>query len=179
MERKFKKGGIAMHKKYPLVASLAGIYLTLFGAASAAAEEAAPPAYINSTPEAYAQMQGLPMDEPLQMLNMIRFKEKAEYAEGSEFATKDWTGEQAYAEYSRRSSPIANRVGGKPIYIGVPQLTLIGPQHEKWDAAFIIEYPDLATFLALVNDPEYKKHAFHRSAAVADSRLIRMTPPAQ
>lgn len=139
----------------------------------------APPAYINSTPEAYAQMQSLPMDEPLQMLNMIRFKEKAEYAEGSEFAAKDWTGEQAYAEYSRRSSPIANRIGGKPIYLGIPQLTLIGPQHEKWDAAFIIEYPDLATFLALVNDPEYKKHAFHRSAAVADSRLIRMTPPAQ
>lgn len=139
----------------------------------------APAAYINSTPEAYAAMQGLPKDEPVQMLNMIRFKEKAEYAEGSEFAAKDWTGEQAYAEYSRRSSPIANRVGGKPIYIGVPQLTLIGPQHETWDAAFIIEYPDLATFLALVNDPKYKKHAFHRSAAVADSRLIRMTPPAQ
>lgn len=139
----------------------------------------APVAYINSTPEAYTAMQGLPMDEPLQMLNMIRFKDKAEYAEGSEFAAKDWTGEQAYAEYSRRSSPIANRVGGKPIYMGIPQLTLIGPQHETWDVAFIIEYPDLATFLALVNDPEYKKHAFHRSAAVADSRLIRMAPLAQ
>jgi len=168
-----------MYKTNALIVSLAGIYLTLFGAAPAAAEEAVPPAYINSTPEVYAQMQHLPMDEPLQMLNMIRFKDKAEYAEGSEFAAKDWTGQQAYAEYSRRSAPIANRVGGKPIYIGIPQLTLIGPQHEKWDAAFIVEYPDLATFLALVNDPEYKKHAFHRSAAVADSRLIRMAPAAQ
>ena len=137
----------------------------------------APPSYINSTPEAYAAMQALPMDEPLQMLNLIRFKDKADYPEDSEFAAKGWSGEEAYAEYSRRSSPIATRIGGKPIYVGIPQLMLIGPQHETWDAAFIIEYPDLATFLSFVNDPIYKEHAFHRSAAIADSRLIRMTPP--
>ncbi|MEM7457830.1 MAG: DUF1330 domain-containing protein [Pseudomonadota bacterium] len=137
----------------------------------------APPTYVNSTPEAYAAMQALPMDQPLQMLNLIRFNDDAAYAEGSEFASKGWSGEQAYAEYSRLSAPFATGVGGKPIYIGVPQLMLIGPQHETWDAAFIIEYPSFAAFLSFVNDPEYQKNAFHRSAAVADSRLIRLAPP--
>jgi len=136
----------------------------------------APATYINSDPKAYAAMQKLPTDEPLHMLNMIRFKDKADYKEGSEFAAKGWTGAQAYAEYNRRSSPIANRTGGKPLYFGMPQLTLIGAEHEKWDVIFIISYPNLASFLALVSDPEYKKHAFHRSAAVADSRLVRMAP---
>lgn len=139
-------------------------------------KDTAPATYVNSDAKAYAAMQNLPADQPLHMLNMIRFKDKASYEEGSAFAAKGWTGEQAYAEYSRHSGPIANRTGGKAAYFGIPQLTLIGPEHEKWDVIFIVSYPNLASFLALVGDPEYKKHAFHRSAAVADSRLVRMAP---
>lgn len=131
--------------------------------------------YINSTPEAYATMQSLPTDEPLHMLNMIQFKDTAIYDVDSEFSAKNWTGKQAYAEYSRLVTPIASRVGAQPIYIGEPQLTLIGPKHEKWDAVFILQYSDVASFLALVSDPEYKKHAFHRSAAIENSRLVRLT----
>lgn len=145
----------------------------------ASATSEAPPTYVNSTPEAYAAMQALPMDQPLQMLNLIRFNDEAAYVENSEFASRGWSGEQAYAEYSRLSTPFATAAGGEPIYIGVPQLMLIGPQHEEWDAAFIIEYPTFAAFLGFVNDPEYQKHALHRSAAVADSRLIRLAPPPQ
>lgn len=130
--------------------------------------------YVNSTPEAYAAMQELPIDEPIFMLNLIRFKDEADYGEGSEFSSKGWTGEQAYAEYSRISSPIARRVGGKVAFAALPQLNLIGPEHEQWDVAFVVSYPNLASFLALVNDPEYAQHAFHRKAAVADSRLVRM-----
>ncbi len=130
--------------------------------------------YVNSTPEAYAAMQELPVDEPIFMLNLIRFKDEADYGERNEFASKGWTGEQAYAEYTRVSSPIAQRVGGRVTFAGLPQLTLIGPRDEQWDVAFIVSYPDLASFLALVTDPEYAEHAFHRKAAVADSRLVRM-----
>ncbi len=147
-------------------------------AAVSAAEDhqTMPSTYVNSDAKAYAAMQKLPADQPLHMLNMIRFKDKASYEKGSEFAAKGWTGEQAYTEYSRHSGPIATRTGGKVVYFGMPQLTLIGPEHEKWDAIFVVSYPNLASFLALVGDPEYKKHAFHRSAAVADSRLVRMAP---
>lgn len=145
---------------------------------SAKGHHASPATYVNSDPKAYAAMQKLPKDQPLHMLNMIRFADKATYEAGSEFAARGWTGAQAYAEYSRHSGPIANKVGGTVVYLGMPQLTLIGPEHEKWDAIFIVSYPNLASFLALVGDREYKKHAFHRSAAVADSRLVRMAPTA-
>lgn len=155
-------------------AKTASLTLLTASPANAKDRETAPAAYVNSDEKAYVAMQKLPADQPLHMLNMIRFKDKAVYKEGSEFAAKGWTGEQAYAEYGRHSSPIAARTGGKVVYFGMPQLTLIGPEHEKWDAIFIISYPNLASFLALVGDPEYKKHAFHRSAAVADSRLVRM-----
>lgn len=161
-----------------IIAPALAASLALFTANVAAAEneQSTPAVYVNSDANAYAAMQKLPADQPLHMLNMIRFKDRASYEKGSEFAAKAWTGEQAYAEYSRHSSPIATRSGGKVVYFGMPQLTLIGAEHEKWDAIFIVSYPNLASFLALVGDPDYKKHAFHRSAAVADSRLVRMAP---
>lgn len=137
-------------------------------------EEAQTQVYVDSTPEAYAKMQQLPSDQPIYMLNLLRFNDQAKYEEGSEFAAKGWTGEQAYAEYSRHSGPIAQRFGGTVAFAGLPQLTLIGPGDEEWDVAFIVAYPDLASFLSFVSDPTYREHSFHRSAAVANSRLVRM-----
>ena len=167
---------------HPLVQAFTILSFTILSTGCATAQTAkddksTPAQYVNSTPAAYAVMQSLPKDQPLQMLNLIQFNETANYAPDSEFTKKGWSGPQAYAEYTRLVTPIANKAGAKPIYMGQPQLTLIGPDHEKWDAVFILEYADLASFMALVGDPEYKKHAFHRSAAIKNSRLIRMTPP--
>lgn len=133
-----------------------------------------PARYVNSDKRAYAAMQQLPKDEPFYMLNMIRYNDKAKYQSESEFAAKGWSGKEAYTEYGSHSSHVAKRIGAKVVYVGEPQLTLIGPDHQQWDAIFIISYPNLDAFLALIGDPEYQKHAFHRRAAVADSRLVRM-----
>ena len=130
--------------------------------------------YISSNKSTYDELQKLPKDRPLDMLNMVRFNSKAQYEQSNPFFDRGWSGRQAYDEYTRHSSPIASREGASVTYIGGPELILIGPEHEQWDAVFIVSYPNLASFLALVNDPEYKKHAFHRAAAIADSRLIRM-----
>ena len=55
---------------------------------------------------------------------------------------------------------------------------LIGPPEERWDLAFIAEYPSVAAFVAMLRDPDYRLAVRHRQAAVADSRLIRMAPAA-
>jgi len=169
-----------------IIVPIIGVLVTFMSTTSVTAdldkpgtEGTEPMTYIDSSAEAYEAMAKLPTDEPLHMLNMIRFKDIASYDEDSKYASKGWTGEQAYREYGRLVSPITNRQGGKTIYFGQPQLTVIGPEHENWDAIFIVQYPNFASFMGLLNDPSYKEHAFHRSAAVADSRLIRMTPPTE
>ena len=163
-----------MHKSIPLIALLAGACLTLPGAAPAEAETAAPRTYVTPSQKAIDAMTALPMDDPIHMLNLIRLKDNANYEEGSEFAAKNWTGAEAFAKYRSHIGPIVERLGGGSIYGGQSQLTLIGPEHEDWDTDFIIYYPNTATMIAMNQDPEYKKHAFHRTAAVADSRLIRI-----
>ena len=83
------------------------------------------------------------------------------------------TGKEAYAAYGRESAPIFKRVGGRIVWSGAPELVLIGPQEEMWDIAFIAEYPSGDAFVEMVKDEDYQKAVVHRTAAVADSRLIR------
>jgi hypothetical protein len=134
-------------------------------------------AYISPDEKATEAFAALPQDQPFDMLNMIKFKDVADYAADSGFADKGWTGAEAYAEYGRHSGPIAQRMGATTAYGGAPQLTMIGPDSEQWDAIFVVRYPNAAAFFGLVTDAEYLKHAFHRSAAVEDSRLVRIALP--
>ncbi|MDI6625752.1 MAG: DUF1330 domain-containing protein, partial [Brevundimonas sp.] len=69
------------------------------------------------------------------------------------------------------AAPFA-RAGGRQIWLGTPRLTVIGPETEAWDLAFIAEYPSGEAFLGMLRDPEYRAAVVHRQAAVADSRLI-------
>ncbi len=60
--------------------------------------------------------------------------------------------------------------------MGRPEAVLTGPLTERWDLAFIAEYPSSLAFAEMIRDPEYKEHVKHRQAAVEDSRLIRFLP---
>ena len=51
-----------------------------------------------------------------------------------------------------------------------------GPQSEAWNTAFNAQYPDAQAFIARVRDPEYRVLVANRTAGVADSRLICMSP---
>jgi uncharacterized protein (DUF1330 family) len=86
------------------------------------------------------------------------------------------SGLEAYRAYGRDSGPVFRRVGGRVIWAGDPQTVLIGPSDERWDIAFIAQYPTSGAFLEMVTDPAYRKAVKHRQAAVADSRLIRHAP---
>lgn len=129
-------------------------------------------AYIDPDREAFEAFKTLPRNTPIQMLNLLRFKEKATYPDG-----RDISGKDAYSTYGKESGPIFQRVGGRIIWRGTPELMLIGPAIKRgeaaWDAAFVAHYPSATAFLEMVTDPDYQKAVIHRQAAVADSRLLR------
>jgi uncharacterized protein (DUF1330 family) len=126
--------------------------------------------------EQFEAFKALPRDETIQMLNLIRLREQAAYPEGHPDHGKALSGLDAYRAYGRTAGPIFRRLGGKQVWAGRPDAVVTGPANEKWDLAFIAEYPNAAAFLAMVTDPEYREHVKHRQAAVLDSRLIRMKP---
>lgn len=87
-------------------------------------------------------MKSLPQDTPLHMINLIRLRDKADYpADHTKFG-KGLSGLEAYRDYGLESTPFLAAVGGKQVWLGTPELVVIGPADELWDIAFIAEYPD-------------------------------------
>ena len=118
----------------------------------------------------------LPRDTVIHMLNLVRFKDKAIYADGHVLAGQDLTGAEAYRNYGADSGPVFQRVGGRIVWRAAMETMLIGPDNERWDAVFIAEYPTSAAFMDMVTDPAYRQAVKHRQAAVETSRLIRCAP---
>ena len=125
--------------------------------------------HINPERAQFEAFKDLPRDRPVNMLNLVRVREVAVYPDGREIS-----GREAYAAYGRDSAPVLERVGGSILWRGSFETTLIGPSDERWDFCFIARYPTAGAFLQMVTDPEYQKAVVHRTAAVLDSRLIRM-----
>jgi uncharacterized protein (DUF1330 family) len=118
----------------------------------------------------------LPRDAPIEMLNLVRFRDRAAYPADHVEAVKRLTGAQAYRNSGRESGPVFARVGGSVVWSGDPALVLIGPADEVWHTAFVARYPDATAFLEMVTDPAYRAAVVHRQAAVETSRLIRCAP---
>lgn len=115
----------------------------------------------------------LDRDQPIEMLNLVKFRELAEYPEDHALSGAGLTGAQAYRNYGTETAPILKRLGGSILWRGMFQTTLIGPKDEAWDEMFIARYPTAHAFLEMVTDPKYQIAVVHRQAAVDTSRLIR------
>jgi uncharacterized protein (DUF1330 family) len=135
-----------------------------------------PETYIDPTRESFDAFKALPRDTPINMLNLLRFRDVAAYPDGHGLADKGITGRAAYAEYGCTSGPIFERLGGRIVWRGTMESIVTGPQDETWDMAFIASYPHSGAFLAMVTDPDYQIAVINRQAAVADSRLVRYAP---
>ena len=131
---------------------------------------------IDPTRDQFNAFKALPRDTPIQMLNLVRVRALADYPADHPDHGKGLTGLEAYRAYGRESAEVFARVGGKQVWAGRPETVVTGPTEERWDLAFIAEYPNAGAFLAMVTDPGYREVVKHRTAGVEDSRLIRLAP---
>ena len=132
--------------------------------------------YIDPGRDAWEVFKSLPRDQPIQMLNLVKLKPRADYPEGHPDHGRGLSGLDAYRAYGRTTAHIFKRLGGKQVWAGKPQVMVTGPGSEAWDIAFIAEYPSSEAFISMVRDPEYQVLVAHRTAGVADSRLLRLEP---
>lgn len=133
-------------------------------------------AFVDPDRAQFEAFKALNRDHPIEMLNLVKFRDRAEYPSGHPLAHVGLSGAQAYERYGADTVPILQRIGASILWRGVFQTTLIGPDDENWDAVFIARYPTGHAFLEMVTDPAYQTAVLHRQAAVATSRLIRCAP---
>jgi uncharacterized protein (DUF1330 family) len=113
---------------------------------------------------------GGPENGPFVMVNLLKFKETAEYADGSD---ADLSGARAYARYGRGIQACLAAVDGKQIYAGPVTGLMIGEVEELWDMVALVEYPSLAAMQKMMSSPEYRAIEVHRKAGLAGQLNIR------
>lgn len=131
---------------------------------------------INTVLPTQAQFQdffGAPDDGPFVMVNLLKFKKKAEYADGSD---PHLSGREAYARYGAVVTGLIEALGGRVRYSGAVTGLLLGEVEELWDAVALAEYPSLAAFQAMAVSPEMHAIEHHRKAGLAGQLNIRTRP---
>jgi uncharacterized protein (DUF1330 family) len=111
------------------------------------------------------QLQSMRSDEPVVMLNLLRFKERASDPD------EGLSGREAYERYGVEAAPFLTKAGGRLLNAAEARHVVIGPEGE-WDMALLVEYPSARHFLEMASDPGYLEAHVHRDAGLADSRLI-------
>jgi hypothetical protein len=119
-----------------------------------------------------AAASAIPGDAPVFMLNLLRYKERAEYDGGTVLAP--CSGREAYHQrYRPAFGRVAEGAGVKVAWLGGVLAKVVAPAGELWDDVAIVEYPSFAAFQRVVENPRYEAEAApHRKAALADWRLI-------
>jgi uncharacterized protein (DUF1330 family) len=117
----------------------------------------------------------MPADQPIMMLNLLRYHAQSRYPEGSPHSA--CSGREAYARYSRTALAKVRGVGGNVQLLAQARVALIAPADEQWDELLLVHYPSREAFLGMLADAEYQAATVHRTAALADSRLIGCLAP--
>ena len=137
---------------------------------------------LDPTPEQIKDFLGHPKSgEPVFMLNLPKFRDRATYKDAKTNAENDVSGRVAYNRYASGFSDLLKEAGmdGGAIFggnanvmmIGTSDMTL-GQNIKEWDAVAIVKYPDAATMFKMVSSDDYRKIHKHRRAGLAGQLLI-------
>ena len=131
--------------------------------------------YLDVTQEAGAELFSRNISGEVLMLNLLRFRELADYSEFPELAPDEpISGREAYQRYMTHTTPYLAESGGSMMLMAEGGKNLIGPADEQWDVAMIIRQRSLADFMAFASNPGFMAGMGHRKAALSDSRLLPM-----
>ena len=127
-----------------------------------------------STPDQIQAMQEPGPDSPIYMVNLLTFKDKAEYEDGRE---SDLSGRAPYQLYGLGVMQLLPKHGGKLVFVGNVTGLQIGKVEELWDEVAIAMYPDRAALLAMSTSKEWRELSVHRTAGLAGQLNIETVAP--
>ena len=110
-----------------------------------------------------------PADRPVVMLNLLRFKPRADAPD------EGLTGEEAYRLYARAMRTFVESKGGRFVWIGRVDSQVIGTGGEGFHMMGLVEYPSRAVFVAIATDPHVEAIGVHRAAGLESQWLVAAT----
>ncbi|MCO4764277.1 MAG: DUF1330 domain-containing protein [Myxococcales bacterium] len=132
--------------------------------------------HLHPNRQAFAALLQSSGDAPVVMANLLRFRDVADYANTPELAPDSpISGAEAYRRYAAHAMPFLAEAGSRVLFDGAGGDTLIGPVDERWHRVLLVEHRSASDFVAFATNEAYLEGLGHRTAALADSRLIPVT----
>ncbi len=94
------------------------------------------------TPDQFQRLAASEDQEPVFMLNLLRFKAQADGID----AADGISGADAYARYGAGVTPFLDGLGGRVVLAADARESVIGPDQGEWDLLLVVEYPRAAPF---------------------------------
>ena len=124
---------------------------------------------IYPTPEQIKKLMEGPADQPVVMINLLRYKPKADGMDAGA------SGDDAYQRYATRMREFVESKGGRFIWIGRVDSQVIGEGGEGFHAAGLVEYPSRKAFLEIAGAPRVKEISEHRESGLEMQWLLAST----
>ena len=109
---------------------------------------------------------------PIYMVNLLKFKEKAVYADGRETSL---SGAEAYGVYTSGVSKLLASLGGGLMFTAPVERLMLGEVEDLWDKIAIAVYPSRAAMLNMMQSEEMKVIGVHRHAGLEGQLNIECT----
>jgi uncharacterized protein (DUF1330 family) len=117
---------------------------------------------IRPNKEQFLELMNAPDEGPVVMVNLLKFKPRG--------------GSQEYGKYGDSVTKMVEARGGKILWMGKVDQTLIGDvAEEDWDAVALVQYPSRKAFIDMATSTEYDKAHEHREGGLERTVLLACT----
>jgi hypothetical protein len=107
------------------------------------------------------------------MVNWLRFRARAQYAQGADADTLPVSGQTAYYRYGKVAFAVLHSLGARAHFVSRYQQVLIGnggePGEGLWHEFAMVEYPGRAGFKRMTSLRRYRATLHHRAAGLDEA----------
>jgi len=111
-------------------------------------------------------------DGPVWMVNLMRYRDRAVYADGRDSSLTGREADDRYAPFG----PFRT-VGAELVFLSDVEAQLVGDD-QQWDRVAVVRYPSRRSFVEMQELPEYVELHEHKDAGMASTFVIGCQPAA-
>ncbi|WP_192890411.1 DUF1330 domain-containing protein [Vibrio bathopelagicus] len=124
--------------------------------------------------EQMGRLKSSPDSCEIHLLNLFKFREKAEYVDGRK---TDLTGREAYDLYGHPMLKVLEKYGAEVVFYSEVTGLIVGQVEDLWDSFVIVRYPSRQALIDMTSSDEFKVLSVHREAGLAGQLNIETKAP--
>ncbi len=109
-------------------------------------------------------------DRPVWMVNLMKYRDRAEYADGRESTLTGAEADDLYAPFG----PLA-AVGAEIVFVATVEDQLLGAE-PKWDRVAVVQYPTGRAFLEMQEREDFRALHVHKEAGMEQTIVMGCRP---